>query len=147
MADKTKVLVPADERSQVARAVCAWINTCPHKPVKKIGYEYIGETGVMVSTQANAYKTRQYIDGSYQAQYPFYVIYRAVPTSDDGRLKMDECLEKIAAWCETSLPSLNGNMTAQTVVCNTSSAMVARYDDNSEDHQISLTLTYEVQNG
>lgn len=143
MENKPRVLVPVSERSEIARAVCKWLNTFPDIPAK-VNYEYLGESGITVSTEQGAYKTRQYIDGSYQAQYLFHVIYRDTPTTDDARLKMDEVLESLAVWIEGSLPALDGNMVAQKAVCTANAAMVARYDDNTEDHQISVTLTYEV---
>lgn len=144
MADnKPKELVPVRERAEVARAVCEWLNTFPEIP-SRVNFDYLGESGIAVSTEQSAYKSRQFIDGSYEAQYLFQVIYRDAPTSDDARLKMDELLTGVAEWIESSLPALGGRMTAQKAVCTSSPALSARYDDGVEDHQLAVTLTYEV---
>lgn len=141
---ENKILVPAEERSQVARAVCAWLNSCESKPVKKIDFEYIGDTGMCVSSVQSAYKTRQYVLGGYEAQYQFHIVYRSRPTTADARLKMDEILDTMAEWCLQSLPALEGNMVAQRVECTNGAALSARYDDSTEDHAVQLNLIYEV---
>lgn len=146
MENKPKTLVPAEERSEVTRAVLAWLNSYADKPAKRVDFEYLGESGITLSTIQSAYKTKQYIDGSYQAQYQFNVVYRTAPENADERVAADEALDKMAAWCETSLPALGGALIALKVVCTNNSALITRYENGIEDHQISLTLTYEVVN-
>lgn len=144
MADKPKVSVPAEERAAVARAVHQWLNSYPGKPVKKIEYEYLNEAGMTMSTIQAPYKLRSYIDGSYRAQYQAYVIYRGTPTKTDERLRMDEELDKLAAWAESELPDL-GSLIPIKVEAPSNAAMSARYDDGVEDHQITLNIIYEVR--
>lgn len=145
MSEKPKVsAVPASERADVARAVCRWLNGYPDKPVKKIDYEYLTETGMTVSTIQAPVKLKSYIDGSYRAQYQGYVIYRDIPSSTDARLQMDEVLDKLAVWAESHLPDLGGYFPIKVEVPNTA-AMSARYDDGVEDHQITINIIYEVR--
>ena len=39
-----------------------------------------------LTTIQGAYKTAQYIDGSYEAQYQFGILYRSLPTDSEERL-------------------------------------------------------------
>lgn len=142
--ENKKQFVSAEERSEVARAVCAWLNKYPDKPTKRIDFEYAADCGMTISTIQTPYKTRQYIDGTYEAQYSFYVSYIGRPATNDARLKMDETLEKMAAWCEATRPDLSGNMICQKVECTSNASLVARFEDGSEEHQVALNLIYEV---
>lgn len=142
--DKQRVSVPVEERATIARAVHHWLNTYPQKPVKKIDYEYLNETGMTVSAIQSPYRTKSFIDGTYQAQYQVFVIYRAIPTTTDARLKMDEDLDRLAAWAETNLPDL-GRFTALKVEVPSNAAISGRYEDGIEDHQIQININYEVK--
>ena len=142
MENKQKVLVPALEREQIARSVCAWLNSYTDKPVTKIEYEYLGDSGITISAISTPYKLRQFIDGCYVAQYQFFVTYRSRPANNDARLRMDESLDRLAAWAESNIPDFGAAFTVQRVECLNGSTLVNRYDDGSEDHQISLSLTY-----
>lgn len=144
MADKPKALVSAEERATVARAVCTWLNCCPILPVERVEYEYLEASGLALSKNQTAYKSKQYIDGSYQAQFVFSLVYRMATSSADERLRMDELLTQIAEWCEAGVPNLESPMLALSVRCSEDAVMIARYDDGSEDHQITLIFTYEV---
>lgn len=67
---KPKTLVSAEENADVSRAVRQWLNTYPDKPLSKLDFEWLGEkSGLCISTIQAAYKTKKFIDGSYQAQY------------------------------------------------------------------------------
>lgn len=144
MAKQKKILVSLEERSAVTRLVREWLNTYPDKPYK-VDYEYLPkDKGITLSTIQAAYKTKQYIDGTYEAQYQFYLILRVLPENADERLQATESLDAFGAWCEANMPQLGDNMTAKKVVCTNNSALYIRYENGVEDYQIALTLTYEV---
>lgn len=143
--EPTVTLVSAAERDQIARSVRTWLNTYTGKPCA-VDFEYLGECeGLALSTVQAAYKTAQYIDGSYQAQYQFALIYRSIPSTTEERIAMDEALNAYGAWAEdmTGL-TLTGTQQALKVTRNTPSALSFRYENGVEDHQILLTLLYEV---
>lgn len=146
--NKPRALVSADEEKLVGRALLAWLNTCEDKPVPKIDFENLPEDGVGMSLSAiqAAAKTRQYIDGSYQAQYQFALIYRLQPEDGDSRLAADEALSKIGAWAERNeeKPALGAGMNVISVKRDSNAALLAVYDDGSQDHQILMTMLYEV---
>lgn len=124
-----------------------WLNTYSDKPLTKLDFEWLGKnTGLCISTIQAAYKTKQFIDGTYQAQYQFKLIYRTTATNADERLTADEVLDKYGEWAELNTDSLTiaDNICIKKVKRDTSATIFARYEGDVEDHQILLTLIYEV---
>lgn len=100
----------------------------------------------MHTTIQAAYKTKQFIDGSYQAQYQFKIIYRVPAKNADERMSADEVLDAYGAWAEANVDSLTiaDGIRVRKVKRDTAAALFARYEGDVEDHQILLTLIYEV---
>lgn len=144
--NKPLSLVSVEEQAQISRVLRAWLNQFPDLPVAKVDFESLGEEfGVALSTIQAAYKTRRYIDGTYQAQYQFKIIYRLIATTTDERLKADEVLNRMGAWAETETkPDFGENIRVRQIRRDTESSLFDRYDNNVEDHQILMTLIYEV---
>lgn len=136
------------ETDNISRSVLIWLNQYENKPVGVINYEYLEQDGVSMalSTIQSAYITRKYLYGGYLAQYQFKVIYRLQPTTNNDRLSADEFLNALADWATTreDKPSLSDGRVARRFECNARSSLFARYEDGSEDHQILMTMTYEV---
>ena len=130
----------------MSRAVRKWLNMYPDKPLTKLDFEWLGDSsGLCISTIQAAYKTKQFIDGTYQAQYQMKIIYRTTAKNADERMTADEVLDKYGAWAEANSGSLAiaDGITVKKVKRDTA-ALFARYEGDVEDHQILLTLTYEV---
>lgn len=133
------------EAEQIARAVRAWLNTYPDKPMRMVDVEFLGETsGLAMSTVQAAYKTRRFILGGYQAQYQFSILYQTIPTTTNERLEADETLNNYAAWVEATRPELPESCRFLRCTRNTNAALLGRDADGSEVHQILFTLLYEV---
>ncbi len=132
------------ETEQISRKVLSWLNKFPEKPVK-IDYEYLRDDGISMalSTIQGAYKTAQYITGGYKAQYQFKVAYRLQPSKNNDRLSADEILNALANWAADNPPDLGGPRYIR-VECDARASLFARYEDGSEDHQILMTMIYEV---
>lgn len=148
MDDKKKVYVPAAEQDQISRMLLTWLNGCPSKP-GTIRFEYLRDdvTSISLSTIQGAYKVRSYITGGYMAEYQFQLIYRDQPSSDDGRLEMDEVLNAIADWAtsrERIPPELGFGHRFVKIESNTRASLYGRFDNGDEDHTITMTMTYEV---
>lgn len=145
--EKVLTLVSADEEQEVGRALLLWLNGYMDKPVPRIYFEFLPADGpgMMLSTIQAAYKTRQYITGGYEAQYQFKIVYRTQPDDDDSRLTADEVLNNIGAWAERSAlkPELTSAV-VRSVKRASNASLFAAYEDGSRDHQILMTLTYEV---
>ena len=135
----------APESEQITRAVRAWLNMYPEKPMRMVDVEFLGETsGLALSTVQAAYKTRRYILGGYQAQYQFSILYQMIPTTANERLEADEVLNNYAAWVEQTQPELPQNCRFLRCTRNTNAALLGRDPNGAEVHQILFTLYYEV---
>lgn len=146
--EKAIVLVSAEEAEAVPRAVRKWLNGCPQKPNgMRLDFEWLNEdSGLTLSTMQTPYKVRRYIDGTYQAQYQFKLIFRTMATSADERLAADEVLNRFGAWAEENKNSLElgAGRRVISVARDTNAALAARYEGNIEDHEISVKIIYEV---
>lgn len=140
-------LVSVDENEDVSRTLRAWLNTYPNKPLSKLDFEWLGaDSGLCLSTIQSSYKTKQYIDGTYQAQYQFKIVYRLTAVTANERLAADEALDGFGAWAETHtpLPAIADNIRVIKIKRDSASSLFARYEGDTEDHQILMTLIYEV---
>lgn len=110
-----------------------------------VDVEHLGKTeGLSVVTIQAAYKKNQYLYGGYKAQYQFAIVYRTIPTTANERLQADEVLNNIGLWAETTQPSLPSPCCPPKVYRNSNAALQYAYDDGAEDHQILMTIEYEV---
>lgn len=143
---KSKTLVPANERNKIRRILLTWLNTYPYLPAR-IDYEDLpsDSIGMMLSTIQAAYKVQQYIDGGYMAQYQFKIVYRSQPDDNNSRLAADELLNELGEWAEnrSNWPEIEGVL-VRKIQMDSDSALFATYDDGSRDHQILMSLNYEV---
>ena len=141
---------PVPEAEQIARAVRAWLNTYPDKPVSKVDVEFLGEAaGLTISTVQAAYKTKSFICGGYQAQYQFAILYQTIPTTTGERLAADEILNNYALWAvQTAAEELPTRLPEQCkfkkLTRNTVAALLGRDATGAEVHQTTFTLLYEV---
>lgn len=143
---KSKALVSSNERNKIRRILLAWLNTYPDLPAR-IDYEFLSTNSdsMMLSTIQAAYKVQQYIDGGYVAQYQFRIVYRFNPSDNNSRLAADELLNELGEWAEnkSNWPLIEGVL-IQNIQMDSDSALFATYDDGSRDHQILMSLNYEV---
>ena len=141
--EENKKSIDPEEQDTIARTVRAWLNTYEDKP-RKVGFEYLSELGLAMSTIQGIY-TKRFIDGSYEAQYQFRLVYRLIPSSDDERLTADETLNKMGRWItvEADPPVISDNIVIRKFE-RTMASLFNRYEDGAEDHIIDITMTYEV---
>ena len=148
LAEKILTKVTTEEEDKVSRAVLSYLNLFPEKPVDIIGFEYLkdDEPSMAMSLIQGTYKTRSYITGGYEAQSQFKVIYRLQATNNNARLSADELLNSLSDWAvtNTSLLELGGNRAFRRLEGVTRSSLFDRYENGDEDHQIFMTITYEV---
>lgn len=143
---KVRVLVPSDEEQKVSRSLLLWLNTYPDLPTR-VDFESLPDdaVGLALSTIQAAYKLQQYIDGGYTAQYQFKIVYRVQPSDNNSRLAADELLNAIGTWAERreNRPAIDGVL-VERVQRDSNAALYAAYEDGSQDHQILMSLIYEV---
>lgn len=145
-----RIAVPGTETEQISRALMGWFKQYPDFPpgVRQLEFEYLkDDTPCMaLSTIQGAYKIKQYITGGYLAQYQFELIYRAQPQDNNDRLHMDEILNALGDWAVNcnEKPNLGPGRTVRSIACDARSSLYGRYENGDEDHQILMTLKYEV---
>lgn len=151
MDSKQKILALKAEEDQISRKMMMWVNSWQEIPRNIYGgtilYEQLKDDTVCMafSTIQGTYITRRYITGGHQAEYQFKLIYRIKPgDSMDARLKADELLDRFGDWASYEAPYLGENIRVIKIVPNTRSSLFAAYENGDEDHQILLTMTYEV---
>jgi hypothetical protein len=145
--NKSFVLATASEQNQINRKMLVWLNTFPDKPVDVIRYEDLmaGTVGMALSTIQGTYITRRYILGGHEAEYQFKVVYRIAPgNSIDKRLQADELLDVLGDWAMSNPPNLGEGIQVKRIAVTARSSVFAMYENGEEDHQILMTLTYEV---
>lgn len=146
--NRSILLVSSEEEDRIARSLMVWINKYPDPPVDLIKYEQLqdGEPSMAVSTIQSTYIVQEYINGSYDAEFQFKIIYRVQPgTSMDKRLKADEKLNAIADWATRQKPDFGEDIEVKSIKSNTRSSLFGIYENGDEDHQILMTLTYHVK--
>lgn len=145
--DRPMELVSKAESDQIARAVVVLVNTYQDLPVPVIRYESIepDAPSMTVSAVQGTYKTQEYINGSYEAEYPFKLLYRIAPgNSIDKRLQADELLNDMGDWLTKQTADLGEKKQFLRITRDTQSAVADQYNTGEEDHQIFLTLQYKV---
>ena len=112
-----------------------------------IDYEFMpaDKPSMALSLVQGAYIVERYIDGSYDADYPFKIIYRTKPGSPDARLNADELLDSLGQWANGQTPDIGEGREVQTFEQTTQAALFARMEDGWEDHQIFFRMTYKVE--
>jgi hypothetical protein len=142
MAEKVKLLTARDQ-DNISQAVLLWLQG--YEPDMEFEYLPPERSGIMFTTVQAAFKTAQYIDGGYAAQYQFGVMYRALPTTSGERLDVESLLNELGTWAEENPPDLGEGITVTDVERTTRAGLVARYEDLTEDYQILMTIKFEVE--
>lgn len=142
--------VSGQEHDYVGRALMNWLNQYPDFPrfIEYIAYERLSsENGMSVFATTAAYKIQDYINGSYDAQYQFSIVYRTATSDSDERLDAAEVLSNIASWAENrdKLPDLGEGKQAISVERTSPAVMAGMNDDKTEDYQILMVMTYKVR--
>lgn len=146
--EQNKTLVSEDEEHDIGRKLLVFLNGCPSIPALagRVDFEFLPESpSIMLSTIQATLKTRQYITGGYEAQYQFKLVYKTYPDDNDSRLAADETLNEIGAWAERNASAIDLSPAVVRSLLRTSNAsLYAVHEDGSRDHQILMTLSYEV---
>lgn len=149
VSDKKKLfLVAESERNNIDRKVIVWLNKFPERPVGTITTEShipVDESGMALSANTNAYISKRYICGGYQAEYQFTVIYRIKPgNSMDKSLKANELLNRLGEWAMQNKPDLGKGISVLEVAQISQAELYTPYENGDEDHHMMMRITYEV---
>lgn len=147
--EKEKKLVSSEEEQDISRKMMVWVNSFSDDdlPAVTINYEFLAadSASVALSVIQGAYITKRYLLGGHEAEYQFKIIARIKPGgSNDKRLRADAVLNRFGDWAIQNYPSLGNGVRVRRMEAVSRSALFARYEDGTEDHQILMKLTYEV---
>ena len=141
-------LLPVAASTGVQRAVKIWLNTCTDIPadVGSVSFENLkeNESGICIATMQTPFYAEKYTLGGYRAEYKFRIVYRVLPSDDSDILDAVEALETVAGWCETADPPEMEGAVNERVSRASDVAILAAYEDGSNDYFIDLTLSWEV---
>lgn len=150
MDNRDIIPVPGQEHDYVGHALWYWLNQYPEFPrfIDHIAYERLAsENSMSIFATTAAYKIENYINGSYDAQYQFSIVYRTATSDSEERLDATGILSDIASWVEerNELPDLGPGKQAISVERTSPAVMIGRGEDEAEDYQILMVMTYKVR--
>lgn len=141
-----KNVLSASEQSIITLAVLELMNQSP--TVKELGLlaEYQSmpkENGICFYSMRSPVKTKKYLDGGVEAQFPFFVLYRCSPKTTPQRIKKQEVLDVLGEWLEKAdYPKLTEGRTIITIERTTTSYLAGRDEAGIEDYQCNFNLIY-----
>jgi len=119
-------ILSVEEQDAMGKTLFLLIQKCPVIP-KGVNVRYGDITGNTISIfpQKGAVVTARYINGIFKAQFPFMILYRSKPTTDNDRIAREETLGNIARW-----------LSGRKITVNNSEYMLSEYPQLSEGRKI-----------
>ena len=155
-------LVDVDGDEAVSKVLIALLNEFPGLGGRVIQFSTLSETsgiGFFPTSGAAIMSSTEDITGHVKQMclYPFNIIYRAAPRTENQRIRIKEFLDGIGKWLElqpvtigeaqyklTAYPALSsGNRVIKSINRTNPGHLSASYNDGIEDWIISATLRYE----
>lgn len=157
MSEKQIEILNAEEQDAIGKAVLLLIKECPAVSTGiKVKYGDIADNTVGIFAQQGAVVTKRYITGSFTAQFPFVVLYRSKPTTDNDRIAREETLTNIAKWLAGKKITVNGvehtlkeypQLSEGRVITGIEQlrtvALAGKLQDGSVDYTVNLRLDYK----
>lgn len=143
--EKVFPMASAKEQDQIDRFMLAWANTFPDSPVPFIkSFMDINAPAMTIQTIQSPKIIKKYIMGGYQGEYQFSARYRIKPgNSEAARMDALELLNNFGDWSTTQYPDIGEGLRVIKIEPTTRAALLAAYEDNDEDYQILMKMTYE----
>lgn len=145
------IFTTATEQQMISKIFLDIINSCPNIPNNLIvQYGYLDEINESMCLIPNgkAIYNKQWINGSYEAQFPVSLIYRVRPVDTLNRLKCQSIIDTIGEYLEKiTYPHIDNNRTIQRIERLSNSELVYRDETGIEDWQLNLNLIYRYKKG
>lgn len=136
------------EQDLISRTLLDLINSCPYVPDGiTVQYGQLEECKCMALIAVpGAVKLKEYITGSYLAQFPTALYYRSQPSDTLQRLDAQKTIDNIGQWLEAAeYPQIDGSREIERIYRVSASELVYRGEDGTEDWQILITLEYKFE--
>lgn len=162
MADKQPLDI--DEQQAMTKAMGLMVQQCPVVTKRGITVRIEDVTPKpnvigLFPTQGAVYVSK-YISGAFEAQYPFRLMYRVKPGSDDSKITAGDVLGLIGEWMEgrsitynddsyqvSAYPELTDGREITAIERQTTASLFALYDDGTADYQITMVARYSRKRG
>lgn len=157
-----KISFDLDGSEAVSSVLLTLLNTFPGLGTRKVLFSTLAETsgiGFFPTSGAAILSDTEDITGHVKqvCLYPFTIVYRSAPRSEEQKLKVKELLDTLGKWLErqpviingtehqiSTYPTLSsGNRVIKSISRSNPAHLSATYQDNVEDWAISATLRYE----
>ena len=157
-----KISFDLDGSEAVSSVLLTLLNTFPGLGTRKVLFSTLAETsgiGFFPTSGAAILSDTEDITGHVKqvCLYPFTVVYRSAPRSEEQKLKVKEFLDTLGKWLERQPVNINGteyqisayptlssgNRVIKSIGRSNPAHLSAAYQDNVEDWAISATLRYE----
>lgn len=151
-----KMQLNSIEESQIRKALFQLFTECPFIP-ENVSKKYgdMGKDSIgMFSQQGSGRYLKKYVSGSYEAQFPFFLRYRAQPTTNGTRLNAEELLDSIAQWMcgnkvrynsqdyqMAAFPALTDGRRVEQIESG-NIFMAEKAEDGTIDYQVTMNLKY-----
>lgn len=162
MAIEKKTTYDIDGSDIITSVLQELLNECPALLDRKISFATLdtsSATAFFPSSGSAIISHKEDVTGhvTQVCAYPFVIVHRTAPKTEDQRLKAKEFLDTIGRWLEqqpitiggveyqlSDYPDLSQNGREIKYIRRTSPAAInAVYDDGTEDWTISISLNYE----
>lgn len=157
-----KISFDLDGSEAVSSVLLTLLNTFPGLGTRKVLFSTLAETsgiGFFPTSGAAILSDTEDITGHVKqvCLYPFTIVYRSAPRSEEQKLKVKEFLDTLGKWLERQPVTINGteyqistyptlssgNRVIKSISRSNPAHLSAAYQDNIEDWAISATLRYE----
>lgn len=136
------------EQESVAEAVLRIVASYPDFPKtitqKKIHLDNLKEAeGIGISPASGAVVLKTYVSGSFEAQFPFTIYYKANPTTNAAVIAKRGVLERLAEWMETmEFPALSDGREIQSITRKSSVTLAGNDEAGNAVFQCGFVLKY-----
>lgn len=136
----------------IEQSMLEFLNTWPEKPVEiKLDELDKRESSMMFQPLSGTKKSRAYVNGSYNGEFPFAVYVRASNLDTKHKLDARKILNSLDEWLSKkndkkefiNLPKLSGGNTAIKIEMTSTPSIAARYDNGTDDYQAIFSLSYK----
>lgn len=162
MKEQAQSNAPAVEQQMLATAVKELLESFPELPkeIQKNGVAFQrlqpDRLCMGFAPVAGAIKTKEYLDGSYDAQFPFQLIYRTMPSTDSERFDRYNLIDRMALWLEGGIledsagnsyqlknyPTLSDDRKITNIAATTLTTLINRSESGYEDYQGLFRVEY-----
>lgn len=99
---------------------------------------------VGIFTMPGAVYLKKYVSGSFEAQFPFSIMYKCKPGNNSSRIGKQNMLDSLGAWLESGIvyPDMSDNRTIQSITRTGTSFLVGNDEAGNNIYKCNFNLKY-----